>query len=160
MSTQTRIAAARQEFTQNRLPTFVVTHGDEAFTCFVLPQRLCAELPDFAYQQVSDDRTGIACPDDASVFGVCESIPEKFRPFVALHEILEYWIGGTCGVTAEREMEAVRASSLSVAEQQEYVVMRKAFFERLVPYAVTKGYPGPKIEEFRASLQFFTKLVS
>lgn len=160
MSTQTRIAAARQEFTTNGFATFVVVQEGETFTCFVLPQKLCTELPDFAYQQVSDDRTGITCPDDASVFGVCESVPEKFRQFVVLHEILEYWIGGTCGDVAAREMEAVRASRLSDAEQREYVQMRKAFFERLVPYTVAKQYPAHKIQEFRASLAFFTKLVS
>lgn len=158
MATQTQVGAARAKFEQNRYPTFVVEYEGQRFTCFVLPIGLCSELPDFAYETVADDRTGITCPDEASVFGVCDTVAEEFRPFVALHEILEYWIGGKCGEATLKEVEALTRSQISPPRQIDYLFMRRAFFQRLIPFAKKSGYPEHKIEEFEASLKLFERL--
>lgn len=157
MTTQTRIGAQRQQFTDAGYPTFIVEHKGERFTCFVLPLAMCPALPNFAYQSVSDDRTGISCPDDASIFGVCESIAEKFRPVVALHEIQEYWIKMPCNGAAVREIASIK--KWGSVDQREYLTMRRNFFRLLVPYTEKEGYPAHKIEEFRTSLATFERVL-
>lgn len=158
MTTQTRIADERRQYENAGYSTFVVEHEGERFTCFVLPLAMCPALPDFARQAVSDDRSNISCPDDASVFGVCETIPEEFRRFVALHEILEYWIGGCCGAVALLEAKALMDSAIAPPRQIDYLRMRRNFFNLLVPYAIEHRYAAHKIEEFQASLKVFERL--
>ena len=155
MSTETRVGYERQEYLDQGYPKFPVKYQGETFTCFVLPQSICPKLPHFVRHQVADDRTQIRTPDETSVFGVSDSIPIDFRQFVVIHEIVEYWIGKSCGQSTRREIEVMRASGLTLVEQSQYIAMRCEFFEGFIGFAKKYGYPPIKIAEFKTSLEIF-----
>lgn len=137
MTTQTRIVAERSQYTNAGYPTFVVEHEAELFTCYVLPLALCYELENFARQAVSDDRSNITCPDEASLFGVCETIPVEFREFFALHEILRHWKKMGAPESTGREVKCA-SQSLSQDKKNQYIQMRRDFFRQKVARAKKK----------------------
>jgi hypothetical protein len=154
-TTREQVLRQRRRFTEDGYPTFVTEVNGIHFTCFVLPERLCPNLPNFAFQCVANDRSE---PDQDAVFGVSAGIKPAWRPFVAAHEIREYWIGMTCPEAARAEASSVMNSNLSEEEQEAYIRMRKEFFSLLVPFAQANSYNPAKIEEFEGVGTFFFTL--
>ena len=159
MATRSSIQEERAEYRKREYKTFPVIFRDQTFTCFVLPQAMCPELPNFAYFRVAEDREN-AEPDAASIFAVSDSMPEKFRVIAVYHEICEYWYGCTCGTAAEHEIAFLRDSFLTPADIAEYLLLRQAFFRVLIPFAIEHKYPPEKIAEFKASQDVFDAAVA
>ena len=172
----------RGKFRKNKFAVEHVWVRNRQYAYYVIPRdwsELPTDLPQiFAFQMVSPLALLKAAthPDTVCLFGVSDTIPENYRPLVALHEVEEYseqylataLAHEAAGHTApERPDRACYNASLSeyVALQAypasvipSYATMRACFFRELVPYVTKAGYPPHLIEQFRESERFWNEL--
>ena len=161
MPTRDQIAAQRQQFVQAGYQTVRINHGAYPLEYFILPQKLCTELPNFAMQMVADDRTETdLCkrPEEVTLFGVCENIPVRFREYAARHEMYEYINRYSCVGAAVIEMRYFLDTKPDPLLRNEYLFHRLQLFQPLPAYASRHNYPPAKVAEFTDSQQFFLLL--
>ena len=136
--TKTDIEMARKYFSTHEYPEVSITIGGQAFSYFELPQSLNPKLPFFAVRL-----TG-ASESDGEVYGVAESVPIKYRPFVVAHEVMEFRDRtpekDKCVKTLERELNLVPEDI-----RQDYILMRMTFFRNLINFA--KSTPADFTEQ-------------
>lgn len=159
MPTRESIAKQRAAFLEKAYPEQVFTAGQWMIPAFILPREICPELPGFAMQMVADDASEdeISQYDkSATLFGVSEDVPPYARPFVVLHEFLEYARKMACCEAAALEMTAFWcAHDKDHTLLKQYLEMRRGLFDALPDYTTRHGYPPGKIEQFKRSLLFF-----
>lgn len=121
--------------------------GDHKFGYFVLPQSLEPRLKNFVFRCTGE-------PFDGELFGVSESMDERFRPYAVAHEVIEFKkIGidtcGRCAMALDEELKLVPKEI-----KQEYIKMRRDFFRDLVKYCERKPehYNESDIDEFKQTL--------
>ncbi|RMD67022.1 hypothetical protein D6817_02720 [Candidatus Pacearchaeota archaeon] len=129
------------------------------FSYYVLPQDLNSKLPDFAMRCTSDDGS-------AYVIGVSDSLPESYRPYVALHEFVEFVeIGAQVPGRCARALE-VELNSVPEEIRKSYAERRRDFFKNLVNYYENEIKDGKRavseadLAEFKRSLEMLEKFVS
>lgn len=124
-----------------------VTLEDLQFTYFVMPKELEPLLPDFVFRCTGDENAGY-------VFGISDSVDDRFRQFAVAHEYIEFTQIGMdtpkrCATALERELALVPEDI-----KDEYVDMRHRFFSNLIEYCQEKPdkYTPHDINEFKSSL--------
>lgn len=159
MATREKIAEMRKKFENEGYQSFGFQHGNVRLSSFVLPQKLCASLPNFAFQMVADDKTAEDVSlhsDEVCLFGVSESVPSAMRSFVVRHEAFEYLDGFSCLQAALREVECVEIN----CDQKDiaaYVLQRIELFKQLTQWAENRpdSYSAAKVSEFQDALHFY-----
>jgi|SRR3989344_3823142 len=134
-----QIEGTRRSFLDSGYSEVPAKIGGLDFTYFVLPQQLNTELPDFAFRMTGN----------GEIYGVCESIRDELRPYVAFHEVYEFReLGGEPGSCAN----AMTAELAQVPEnlRDEHVRMRTGFFKNLIRYREVNSLPT---DEFYPSLK-------
>ncbi len=156
------VAAFRTWCVSQGFPTFAVPHRGASFDCFVLPQTLCAELPQFAVQKVVTGFTELDLqqrPNEIAVFGVADTVDERMREHVVRHEMFEYIDGCTCMQASAKEIEHLIVSGVFKDEglRRKYLADRFELFQSLLPYAKDhpEDYSAEKQLEFWQSYFFF-----
>jgi hypothetical protein len=169
MATRERISQVRTSFEEEKYESFPVQIGNFTLRSFVIPAILEEKLPNFAMQMVADDLNPselIEHPGDVTLFGVSDAIPAEFRAIVARHEMLEYVNKVTCIEAAALEIQHLLSLPLSKDQILQYLDLRTALFEPLVPYVIEAGkiareqsrqppYSERKILEFKLSRDFY-----
>jgi hypothetical protein len=143
--TKEEIASSRAWAESNRGPEVNVNLDGLSFSYFVLPQSDNPGLPSFVWQCTGN-------PEDGTVFGISDSVPENFRQYAVAHEVIEFReighdVKGRCAQALERELKLVPADIKS-----KYTAMRLNFFRNLIPFAEQNKYSAEDIIEFKGSL--------
>ena len=122
------------------------------FSYFVLPQSLEPRLPHFVFRATGDEKDGY-------VFGIADSVPEEFRPYAVLHELVEFT---EIGIDTEGRCRGALDIELSLVPdriKRDYINMKREFFSDLINYCQDKpGYTDEDIKEFRRSLSRLEEL--
>lgn len=128
--TPQQIEATKRYFEVERFAVERTQIGGIAVEYFVIPQSQNPALPDFALRMTHTNDTG----EVFGIFGVSNSIPSPLRPYVALHEIVEFTEIGIktqnrC-VTAEQRVLSLIPENL----RDEYIQRRILFFSKLISF--------------------------
>ena len=130
----------------------------ELIEYYVMPQSINPDFPKFVWA-CANPREG--------VFGIADSVNERFRIFPVLHEFLESKFSesgrdeNTClGVLLSELCAAGRVLS-PVEFREGYVPFRKDFFDNLVSYAQShpNDYSSGDIEGFRRSRDYLVRFL-
>lgn len=147
-----------------------VQYGGRTYPYYLIPKEVVPpELPNAVMRltPTHDELRKSDAPEAISLFGVSETVPERFRKFCVLHEIYEFvYVGqgcaGRCARAAEEEISLLMAdAALNEGDHNEYLRMRLKFFTDLISYAKKnpKLYTAADIDEFQASFQVFSMAV-
>ncbi len=150
---KTEIENTRSSFEGKKFPRETLLLHDFFIDCYVLPQSINPELPDFILRMTSKSKRHY-------LFGISESVPQPFRQYAVAHEVMEFL---TIGIeTPHRCVRALEKELILVPEEMkpEYMEMRRRFFGNLIPYASRQpAYFTPQdLEEFQDSFRRLTEL--
>lgn len=156
-----QINQTKLDFEQRSYPVEEHQIGGMDISFFVLPQDLCPEIPDFAWRMTGADPT---TEEVFGIFGVSESVPDKFRPYWTVHEIIEFTqIGinkqGRCARAEERTLRL-----LPDQIREEYIQRRISFFTALSNFfrqdlfKEKPNYTTGDLMEADASLRFLQEI--
>jgi hypothetical protein len=152
--TPEQIEGTRDYFRSQGFEEIGVELEDLSFSYFVMPQELEPLLPEFVFRCTGDD-------PNRYVFGISNSVHEKFRRYAVAHEFIEFTqIGidtkGRCGQALDRELELVPDDI-----KEDYLSMRLRFFSNLIDYCQEKSdkYTLQDIHEFEGSRSKLEKLL-
>ncbi len=129
--------------------------GKRDVSYFCLPQLLNPDLPNFVFRMTGE-------PEDGYVIGVSSNIPDRFKPYFALEEYIEFMEKGivTEGRVAEAEKEVI--SFVPDALKKSYINMRLEFFRTLL--GQSDKSPGKylfsedDVTEFRKNIEMLQKI--
>ncbi len=92
-------------------------------------------------------------------FFISEDVPERFRVSILLHEMQEFIVHkkapGSCLKSLLYELAFVHGDLY-----KEYILYRRNFFRRLVPYCVEENYPDQHIKNIQESLEYLESIVT
>ena len=119
-------------------------------------------LHQFAFQMVAVDFDfqvdRVSDLNEVALFGVAETVPEHWRPFIIQHEMKEYLTPCCCDDAARYEIDLAE-KNLQPGEFINYLNRRRNFFRSLISYAEARaGYAPEKVAEFRLSLSAFERV--
>lgn len=125
--TKAEISGARAYFKSKGYHEVNVTLGNRKFSYFIVSQSEEPKLPDFVIRATGE-------PEDGCVFGISDSVDERYRQYAVAHEFIEFTeIGiGTpdrCTKALDEELKLVPAEI-----KQDYTKMRMNFFRNLIQY--------------------------
>lgn len=161
----------RAKYVEAGYPQFHVSYAGKKFQCFALPASLAPDTLKYGimrYTPAPEELAAGAKEEEEAFFAIVDGVPEPFRRFVVVHEIIEFLqiglhVPGRCAKAAEGEIVLLsQDTTLSPADQLAYVQMRHEFFGHLVDYAIAHptDYSKEDVEEFQASHGFFALQVA
>lgn len=161
------ILQCKNFYREKGYPTFEVMHEGQTFHPFVLPSSL-STLRNFVQRitPTTVEMQSASNVDDVTVFGVSEEVPEEFRPYCVVHEIIEFLhLGierkGRCALAAAQEYRlVVESGKFSATQLMEYATLRRNFFRDLIQFVEgTSSYTPDDITEFKCSLNYFDSVL-
>jgi len=151
--TEKQIEETREYFEKNKYRLVSENVGNRTIQYYVLPSKLCEELPNFVFRMTGDS--------DKGLFGISEDVHEKVRKYAVGHEVIEFMEIGInakdrCVQALEKELELVPLDA-----RKNYIQMRKNFFANLIPYCEKhpEDYTPEDIKEFGQSWARLNDLV-
>ncbi|GEM_PF-2335897 len=154
----------RAELEAGQFPHIEIARHGRVYKCYVLPQGIKHELPDFALPFTPHPRLLRISkePENITVFCISDSIRKNVRDLVGGHEIDEFTqIGietpGRCQMASAMEIQSLSDQrDLSETEIREYLQMRISYFQNLQEYAASKSSFTPAdINDFAESQRVF-----
>ena len=125
--TKAEINGARAYFKSKGYQEVNASLGNIQFSYFVVPQAIEKDLPDFVIRLTGE-------PDDGCVFGISDSVDERYRQYAVAHEVIEFTEIGIG--TPDRCTKALDEELKLVPDEikQDYAKMRMEFFRNLIQY--------------------------
>lgn len=127
------------------------------FSYYIMASEMMPGFPDFTHCVLACERNASE-PNSGSLFGISDAVPEDFREFAMIYEILHNWFNASAQAAAEEEVRFLMASALSEERQNAYIQWRQNFFGRLAVYSNEHGATVEKCAEYEALETYFFTL--
>ncbi|MBU1199769.1 MAG: hypothetical protein KKF46_05285 [Nanoarchaeota archaeon] len=148
------IENVREYFLEKGYPQFTVELGGERFKYFEVSQSEEPRLPKFATMLTTGKE------QDGYLAGVADTVDKKFQPYWMFHEFYEAFRTQNLEITEQCPTSLKRELILVPKEiKKDYILQRREFFEKLVPYAINNNYPQREIYGFGKSYDHLDRIV-